>query len=140
MKLFGFNFDKINIEKFSNGAGELKINTNIDISEIEKIQTDVFKTNEELLGIKFNYTIDYEPKFAKIEFSGNILASIDSKATKEVLKKWKDKQIPDDFRITLFNLIMRKSSIKALEFEEEMGLPYHIPMPTLKNPESKEKD
>ena len=140
MKLLGFKFNKINIEKFTNEAKELKINTNIDISEINKIQTEVFKTNEELLGIKFNYTINYEPNFAKLEFSGNLLISVDSKANKEVLKKWKDKQIPDDLRIPLFNLIMRKSSIKALEFEEEMDLPYHIPMPTLRNPENQKKD
>lgn len=140
MKLLGFKFNKINIEKFTNEAKELKINTNIDISEINKIQTEVFKTNEELLGIKFNYTINYEPNFAKLEFSGNLLISVDSKVNKEVLKKWKDKQIPDDFRIPLFNLIMRKSSIKALEFEEEMDLPYHIPMPTLRNPENQKKD
>ena len=135
MKLLGFNFNKINIEKFSENMGELKINTNIDISDINKVQIDTIKTKEEFLGIKFNYVVNYEPNIAKIEFSGNILISLDLKVAKEILKKWEDKKIPDDFRILLFNLVMKKSAVKALEFEDEMNLPYHLPFPTLKNPE-----
>lgn len=140
MKLLGFSFNKINIEKFSSEKKELKINTNINILEINKIQTEIFKTNEELLEIRFSYSIKYEPNFANLEFFGNILLSLDLKMIKEVLKKWKDKEIPDDFRIALFNLIIRKSSIKALEFEEEMDIPYHIPIPTLKKQEDYNKD
>ncbi|MFA4952664.1 MAG: hypothetical protein WC584_00405 [Candidatus Pacearchaeota archaeon] len=140
MKLLGFNFNKINVERFPEKLGELKINTNIDISDISIVETEAIKSKEELLGIKFNYIINYEPQVAKIEFSGNLLISLDSKITKDLLKKWENKEIPDDFRISLFNIIMRKSSIKALEFEEEMNLPYHIPMPVLKNPENSEKN
>ncbi len=136
MKLMGFNFSKINVEKFSDNLNELKINTNIDISDINEVKPGSFKTKEILLGIKFNYTINYEPNFAKIEFSGNVLVSLDPKIAKNILKEWEDKKIPDDFKTHLFNLIMRKSSIKALEFEEDMNLPYHIPLPVLKNPEN----
>ena len=132
----GFNFNKINVEKFSDNLTELKINTNIDISDINEVKPGSFKTKEILLGIKFNYTINYEPNFAKIEFSGNVLVSLDPKIAKNILKEWEDKKIPDDFKTHLFNLIMRKSSIKALEFEEDMNLPYHIPLPVLKNPEN----
>lgn len=140
MKLIGFNFNKINIEKFLNKSQELKINTGIDISKISEIQTGVFKTNEGVLEVGFDYFINYEPNFAKIEFSGSLLVSIDPKMAKDVLKNWKDKKIPDGFRVDLFNLIMRKSSIRALEFEEEMNLPYHIPIPTLKNSENSTDD
>ena len=140
MELVGFNFNKIKIEKFLDRSNELKINTTIDISGINKFQADMLKTKDEILGIKFNYIINYEPKFAVIEFSGNLLISLDPKMAKEVLKEWEEKKIPADFRILLFNLIIRKSAIKALELEDELNLPYHIPMPVLKNSEDQEKN
>ena len=56
-----------------------------------------------------------------------------SKKIKEILKQWKNKKISEDFKIPLFNLILRKSNVKTLELEEEMGLPLHIPLPHLKN-------
>lgn len=132
----GFNFTKINIEKFSDNFQNLKINTSIDISEIKELKTDVFKTKEELLGIKFTFNIFYEPDIAKAEFAGNIIISVDSKTAKEILKKWKDKKMPEDFRITLFNVIFRKSNLKALELEDELNLPIHLPLPRL-TPEDK---
>ena len=36
--------------------------------------------------------------------------------------------------IALFNIILRKANVKALELEEQIGLPLHIPLPTLKKP------
>jgi len=132
MKLLGFNFNKISIERFSNKAENLKINTDVNISELNKVERGAIKTKEELIGVKFTYNIDYSPDFAKIELTGNILVSVDPKIAKEVLNKWKGKKLPEEFNISLFNLILRKSNIKALQLEDEMNLPLHMPLQTLK--------
>jgi hypothetical protein len=29
----------------------------------------------------------------------------------------------------MFNIVLKKSTIKALELEDELNLPYHIPIP-----------
>jgi len=58
---------------------------------------------------------------------------------KEVLKGWKDKETTDDFRIFLFNIILRKSNIKALQLEDELALPPHIPLPSLNKENMREK-
>ena len=42
MKLIGFNFNKISIEKKSDKKENLKINTNINIVDISEIKTDFF--------------------------------------------------------------------------------------------------
>lgn len=139
MKIIGFNFNKINIEKFIDKVENIKINTKIDVSEITMINSDFLKTKEEIIGIIFNYEINYDPNFAKISFAGNILFSIKSKKAKEILKLWKDKKIPEDFKITLFNTILRKSNIKALQLEDEMNLPLHISLPSLKKQEAVDK-
>ncbi len=137
MKLIGFNFNKISIEKKSDKKENLKINTNINIVDISEIKTDFFNSKEILLGVQFNYTIDYSPSIAKIFFEGNILLSIDPKEAKEILKEWKSKKLQDNFRNIVFNIVFRKCNIKALQLEDEMNLPLHLPMPIIKNQKDK---
>jgi len=132
MKIFGFNFKKIHIEKISDSLENLKINTNVDILEIIKVDSGLFKGKDELLGVKFKYSVDYDPRIAKIELLGSIIVGIDSKSAKEVLKKWEEKKVQEDFRMPLFNVILRKSSLKAIQLEDEMNLPIHIPFPSLR--------
>jgi hypothetical protein len=138
MRIIGFNFNKINIEKFSDKIEKLKINTNINISEINEMELDLFKTKEQFIRVKFTYNIDYEPKIAKIELVGNIVFGAESKIIKDVLKQWEGKKIPEDFKIILFNVILRKSNLKALQLEEELNLPLHVSLPSLKKQENKE--
>jgi len=133
----GFNFTKINVEKFLDKVEELKLTTNINIEDLKEIKTASFKIKEDIIVVKFTYSINYEPGFAKIEMVGNIILGVEQKLTKEVVKQWKDKKTPEEFRVVLFNAILRKTNLKALQLEEEMNLPLHMPMPTLKPQESK---
>ena len=131
MNLAGFNFTKISIEKKGDKPQDLKISTNIDISEISEIKSEVFKTREMILGIKFSYVLNYEKDFAKLTFEGNVLLAVEPKIAKDVLKQWKDKKIPDEFKFPLFNFILKKANIKALQLEDEMNLPLHMPFPRI---------
>ena len=139
MKVIGFNFDKISAEKLKDRPDNLKISTNIDIVDIKDVKTDILKTKEQLLHAKFSHTIKYEPGFANMELKGTVLLTLEEKEAKEVLKEWKKKQMPEGFRITLFNIILRKSAIKALQLEEELNLPLHISLPVLRSGKEKEK-
>ncbi len=138
MKLLGFNFNKICAEKKPANPEKLKININtkIDISEITSGKADFFKLKEEILGVRFVYVIDYEPDLAKIELEGNMILAVDSKMAKEALKDWEDKKISEDLKIKLFNIILNKSSLKALQLEEELTLPAHMPFPSVKKQDS----
>jgi hypothetical protein len=138
MKIVGFNFNKINIEKFSDKLEKLQIKTNIDISDINNLKNDILKTDNSLIAVKFIYNVDYEPNFAKIILSGTILFELDKKIGEDILSNWKDKQIPEDFKLVLFNAILRKSNVKALQLEDDMNLPLHISLPSLKKSEKKE--
>ena len=139
MKLLGCSFNKISAEKIKNIQEELKINSNINIISIEKANSDMFKAkDEDLFSIRFKYTIDYEPGFALVEIEGGLAISLNYKQGKELLKKWKDnQQIPEEIKIPLFNIILQKSSIKALQLEDDLGFPFHIPFPRLTKQENK---
>ena len=135
----GFNFTKINVERIGGSGANIKVNTTMDISDITKADIDFLKVKEEVLVVKFKYGIDFEPKFAKIEFEGNIIISLDQKQAKNTLKEWKDKKVPDEIKLFAFSIILRKANVKALQIEDEMNLPFHIPMPKISR-ESNEKN
>jgi len=135
----GFNFTKISVEKFSDKAEDLKLTTNINIEDLKEVKTASFKIKEEIIAVKFMYSINYEPQYAKIEMVGNVVFGVEPKQAREILKQWKDKKTPEEFRMVLFNTILRKTNIKALQLEEEMNLPLHMSMPSLK-PQEKQED
>jgi len=135
MRIIGFNFTKISIEKLKESSelkDQLKINTQIDVPELTEVKSHILKTKEEIVGAKFAYGVNYNPDFAKIELEGRILVAVEPKVAKEIFKKWKKKKMPEDFRLLLFNVILKKSSLKALYLEEELNLPLHMPMPSFK--------
>jgi len=131
MRLVGFDFKKISAERFKDQVEDLKFNTKVDITSMDTIKSDIFRSKEELLKIQFVYSVMYEPEFAKIEFIGDIILAVEPRIAREALRGWKEKQTPDEFRIFMFNIILRKSNIKALQLEDEMGLPLHIPLPSI---------
>ncbi len=137
MKLVSFNFTKIDVEKFSDNLKGLKITTGIDISEVKEVKADIFKLKEELIGISFSYNISYDEKIARLHFKGHMVLAIESGLLKETLKQWKEKKLPEELRLAIFNIILKKVSLKAIQFEEEFNLPLHFPLPSIKNPDKK---
>ena len=129
MKVIGFNFKKIFAERTNDSVEKLKINTGINIADILPVKSSVFKSKEEVIQVNFEYSINYDPDFAKVEFSGTLLLSLEAKEAREVLKEWKEKKMPEEFKISIFNTILRKSTIKAVELEDELHLPIHVSLP-----------
>jgi len=132
MRLVSFGFKKISIERLKESFKEIKINSKINISKIELVDSEALKKEETLLKVTFAYNLIYNPEIAKLDFEGKILLVADKEKAKEIEEKWKDKKMTEELRIFLFNIILRKVNIKALELEEEMNLPLHIPLPVLK--------
>jgi hypothetical protein len=137
MKLVSFNFTKIDVEKFSDKLKDLKITTGIDILDIKSVKSDILKLKEELLAVNFKYNVLYEEKIAHLNFQGNLLVSAEPSDAKEILKEWQDKKIPEEFKLNIFNIILKKASLKAIQFEEEFNLPLHLPLPSIKPQEKK---
>lgn len=129
MKIIGFNLSKILAEKKEKGPERLQINQNIDIKDIIKDKIQI--SENEILIIKFAFTINYSEDFAKVEFEGSVIVSPEKNELKEFLKSWKDKKIPEELRMPLFNFIMSKCNIKALNLEDDLNLPPHIPLPRI---------
>ena len=132
MKIIGFNFNKIFVEKKSGEFKGVRISNNVDILSVEQIKNQVITQKEELVGVGFKFTVDYGEDLAKIELGGLVILALDPKETKEVLKGWKDKKLSNEFKIPLFNIILKKSNIKALVLADELNIPSHMKLPSLK--------
>lgn len=135
MKIAGFKFSKISIEQKKdslNRSENLKADTSVDVSDIEEVKDIPLKTKEQVLDVKFKYNVDYSPGFAEVNIEGTVLIRLDPKTAKKVLKKWKDNELEEDFKMFVFNVIIRKSTLKALYLEEELGLPTHVPLPSVR--------
>jgi hypothetical protein len=130
MRIIGFNLLKTSVERKEKPIPRPKITQNVDIKDVTKEKIPI--SDQEVLKIRFNFVISYSGDFAKLEFEGNVIALPGKEGLKDFLKSWKDKKIPEDVRIGLFNFIMSKCNVKALQLEDEMGLPLHVPMFRLK--------
>lgn len=138
MRVIGFNFTKISVEKEAEVKEGLKIKTSIDVRGIKEVKTNLLKTKDELLEVTFSYGVNYEPQIAGIDLRGVVLVSLSQKESKDVLKEWKsNKNMPESFKYFVLNIIMRKSGLKAVSLEDEFGLPLHIPFPSIKKEDKK---
>jgi len=129
MRIIGFNLTKISIERKEKIQGQIQINQNIDIKDVKTEKIPI--SDSEALKIYFKFLIDYSNNSAKLEFEGSVLTIPEKEELKQTLDSWKKKQIPPEVRTGLFNFIMSKCNIKALFLEDEMALPFHLPMPRI---------
>lgn len=128
IRLLGFNLTKVTAEKKPEFSGKLQITNNIAIVSAEKHKLDLGK--EEALKVTFDFDISYGT-LGNVGLSGTLFLLVDSKTLKEALKSWEDQKLPDDLRTIVVNLVMQKASLKALQIEEDLGLPLHMPMPRI---------
>jgi hypothetical protein len=129
MKIVGFILNKVLIERKNPVKGKLEIKAGLNIANIKQEENSL--SDKASLRFEFVYTVDYAPDVAKLEIDGAIITLDEKDESKELLKSWKDKKIPDSLRLPLFNFIMEKCNVKAIQLEDEIGLPIHIPMPKL---------
>jgi len=129
MRIIGLTLSKISVEQKEPIKDKLEIKAGLNISDIKKETLGLSDKNS--LRIEFVYTVDYNPGVAYVEIKGAILTVDEQDESKNILKDWETKKIVDSVRIPLFNFIMNKCNIKAIQLEDELGLPLHIPMPKL---------
>lgn len=138
MKIIGFNLLKINVERKERIDDErLGVNQNINIKDVTSDRIMIGK--EEAIKIKFNFLIDYygskkdsgSENEAKLDFEGLVIILPEKDEARQFIKSWKEKKLPEEFKIPIFNFIVGKCTIKALSFEDDFSLPLHFPMPQL---------
>ena len=129
MRIVGFNITKVSAERKSPVKGKLEIKSNINIKDITTEEIPIAKNPA--LKFDFEFVIEFNPKIANIEIAGSVLVLDEENQSKEIIKLWKKKKFDHPLKIGLFNFIMEKCNLKALQLEDELSLPMHINMPKL---------
>ncbi|MSS74763.1 hypothetical protein EXS73_00915 [Candidatus Pacearchaeota archaeon] len=138
MRLIGFNFTQIAAERKNTLQPGMNINTNLELTDVQEEKIDMLK-DKTPLKVSFSQTVIYssskeakkQEECAKITFAGSMLIAASSEDAKELLKSWKKKEVPSGIKIPLFNIILTKCSVKALQLQEELNLPLHPQLPRL---------
>jgi len=131
MKIVGHNISKILAEKKDTPKGKITLNTNIDINHISELNFDTITPKGKLLGVNYTLTFTYDPDFAKIELKGSFIIEIAKELAEKAIKDWETKKVDSDLHLLLTNIILQKSHLKALQLEEELGLPLHFQLPEI---------
>jgi len=148
MRIIGFNFTKVSAEKSKEFKLGPKINTNIGFLDIEKEERGIVKEESDVLRVSFNFSVTYtdtekqekDTNQGEVLLTGFIILMATKEESKILFDSWKKKELPTAFKVPLFNLILQKCSVRALQLEEELGLPLHIMLPQLKAGEKEQKE
>lgn len=146
MQILGFGLTKISGEKRPIKEAGLIANTNLEILDVTKEEVDMIKDSD-VIKVSFKFGVSYSKKDApksvqpnaELSFEGGIILSLAKGESKEIVKSWKKSGLPNDIRVAVMNIIFRRCSSKALQLEDELDLPPHIPVPrvSLQDPETK---
>ena len=130
--IINYRLNKINIQKNNPPKGQIEPKNNLKVTDIKEESLSKL-SKEKALNFHFLFSVIYEPKIADLEIEGNITYLNDDKTVKGILENWKkNKKIKPEIAAPIFNHILSKCSIKALSLEEDLELPFHIPIPKLK--------
>jgi len=130
--IVGFNINKIKIERKKKLVKGMKIKYNMDISKVYEQDLTLPAPNQNILGLDFVFTVDYDPEIADIEINGTVSYMMDKGEFGKILNLWKKtKKLPKDISVPVINVILDKCNIKSLELEQDLSLPTHLPMPSI---------
>ncbi|MEK6932974.1 MAG: hypothetical protein AABW56_04245 [Nanoarchaeota archaeon] len=132
MPFIGFSFDKIEATKdVEEIKGNINIKHSLNIKDV-KIHEVTMDKKQDVLKFIFEFKLNYEPKVGNINLLGNMLYLEDKKKINEILANWKkNKKLPNEVMQGLFNTVLTKSNIKALDLAQDINLPPHLPMPKI---------
>jgi hypothetical protein len=139
MRLISSSFNKISVDKKKELTRDTSLTTDMKIIDIKKEKSSLFK-DEDLLEFHFQFTIDYAPDFALIIFEGKLVLLMDKSeeiSVNQIIDDWKEKNLDNTLKIHLLQMVFSRCSLKAMQLEEFVNLPTHIPItPKITNPET----
>lgn len=126
MKYVGFKFNKIVAEKFKEPSGEISVNSNFKMEEVNK-ETFFQDQKKPVFGFVFTYDLKYSD-IASLSFDGIVYLEIEDKSLIKELEKTK-KVSNKELQEFIMNVVLAKIHVESLHLEEKLNLPFHIRAP-----------
>jgi len=139
--IVGFNFRKINVERKKKLTKGMKVKYDLDIGKVYEEEYSIATDKQKVLGFDFNFKVGYGPDIAEVSIDGTVDYMVSDADAKKTLEQWKkNKQLTKVVSVPVINMILDKCTIKALELEQDLALPTHLPMPSINITGTKEGD
>ena len=127
--IVNFVFDKMSAEKTGKAVGNININHNFNITDVELTEI-AFQGSKPALKILFEFRVDYEPKIGSVEMKGHLVYYDNEEEIKKLQTQWKkEKKLSTGLTTLVANTILSKANIKALILSQEVNLPPQIQLP-----------
>ena len=139
MPIMGFGFDKIHIEKKADPQKGQEIKNRVNIASMKESKLILGSEEKASLIIFFEYSVDYK-EAGDLMLAGHIFYYETPEKIKEIVKQWEThKTAPQNFATAIYGYIFAKTNLRALQLQEDVGLPHHIQLqrPTIKPAKSK---
>ncbi|MBS3168213.1 hypothetical protein J4216_03755 [Candidatus Woesearchaeota archaeon] len=132
MQVISFGLEKISVEKKAQFSNEDKIQNNIKIKDIESSNLKIGDEERPALTVYFEFIVNYS-NAGKLELNGFLIChDNNAELIKKHINEWKvEKKTNPEFHASIYNHIIRRASVKALELEEMVGLPLHMTFPII---------
>ena len=129
MSIVGFSFMKINAERKASVIGQININNNIQLKELQEAKLGL-GGDRGALRISFLFSSTYAPNVALLSMEGEVLVLVDAKQQASMLENWKkSKQLPRELAEMVMNHILDRCNIQALLLAKDLNLPSPVPLP-----------
>ncbi|MAG08078.1 hypothetical protein CMO89_01285 [Candidatus Woesearchaeota archaeon] len=134
MAVIGFNYNTISAVRKPVPKGEVKINNNVSIKDVETQHVQLGKTKQETLKVSFEFISKYEPNFGEIKLEGDIIFAEDEKIIKEVSDEWKkNKKLSKEVLTNVMNNVLGRCNIQAMVLSRDINLPPPLPLPKVQS-------
>ena len=129
MAIIGFNFNKVMVERKSMVKGNININNNISIKDIDKMDITFAKDDQQGLKFSFEFVSKYDPDIGEIRILGEVIVLEPKKKAEDIAKQWKkDKKIDAAVMNPIFQAALEKCHIEALILSRDVNLPPSLPL------------
>lgn len=130
--IIGFNFKKLSIERKKPLVKGMKVAYDLDFSNVKDEAFPLADKGQLVLTLEFDFSVKYNPDIAEVKMNGSVNYMMPKDEAKKVIALWsKTKKLPKNISVPVINRILDKCNIKALELEQDLSLPTHLPMPSV---------
>jgi hypothetical protein len=132
--IIGVNINSINADKKAGTQGNVQVNYQPEIKEVEEATVNAF--DEKVARIEFDFGVVYNSnnqETARIDMSGNVIWK---GGLEEILEQWEeDESLPEEMEVQLMNELYRKLLSEAVGVANTLNLLPPIPTPKVEKPE-----
>ena len=132
MSILSFAFTKIDVERKKKATKQINVKSNMNITNVEANEV-VKGSSQKAHTISFRYETLYEPAVGHIVLEGDILHLSDEKTATEIEAAWsKNKSLPKDIALLIFNKVLHHCNVEALILSRDISLPTPVQLPKVK--------